>query len=675
MRLRELQATLERVFGLESLRPQQLSVIGLLADGRSVLALLPTGGGKSLCYQLPALHFEGTTIVVSPLLSLMKDQADSCRAKGIAAARIDSTMSRREVSEVLAAVRSGAVKLLYVSPERCASDGFRRAMRGVRIPLLAVDEAHTMSAWGTNFRPELLRLPEIARNLGAERILALTATATPEVVEDISAAFGIEHRVVTSFHRPNLELDLRSVRASDRFDELLRIRMRGPAIVYATYQKTCEELAARLRANGRKAEAYHAGQPSRERERIQRWFAASRDGIVCSTIAFGMGIDKADIRHVVHYNLPQSIEGYSQEIGRAGRDGRPSVCTLFATYDDVAALKNFAYLTTPIRGSLAHVVVALFDRGDRFRLDTGLVAKATGLDSAVLRTILWQLERGGFLREGRTGRGLYRVELRASEVAIVSRATDTDRELVEGILGEIEPDGAERVLDAPQAARRLGSTAERIAAVLAGLAASRLIGLESLEGRHEITIVARPDSPDRLVSELEAFFRQVERRDAERVDEVVGFLTNPGCHTTRLLAHFGERLAEPCGHCTFCLTGAAVYPKSRGKLPRLPPRAYFEGFRAAHPEPLADPRAAARFLFGFRSRELEAADLTVHPAFGLLRRHDFDRVREWLSEPTMAREPAHMFEDYAGGARNGVERKRKFAASLEAARATRRRPS
>lgn len=199
--------------------------------------------------------------------------------------------------------------------------------------------------------------------------------------------------------------------------------------------------------------------------------------------------------------------------------------------------------------------------------------------------------------------------------------------------------------------------------------------MASLEGTPEITILARPESHDRLATELVGFFQQVEKRDAGRVDEVVRFLSHHGCNTASLLAHFGERLDSPCGHCTFCRTGEGVYPKSRGKLPRLPPRAYVEGFRAEHPEPLGDARATARFLFGFRSCEIEAAGLIDHPAFGLLRRHDFDAVLAWLTQPATSTASATRFEAFARGARDGVDERRKVAVSLEALRATRRKRS
>lgn len=670
MRPRQLQETLERVFGHRSLRSGQAQVIELLAARESVLAQLRTGGGKSLCYQLPALLLEGATVVVSPLLALMRDQTDACLAAGIPAARIDSTMSRDEIARTVAGVRQGRIKLLYVSPERLASAGFARSMAGVRVSLAVIDEAHTISAWGAGFRPELLRLPRLVRALGAERVLALTATATPEVARDICESFGIERRVTSSVYRPNLELDLQSVRARDRTDALLGLRWRGPAIVYATYRRTCEQLADELSRAGRRAEVYHAGQGTAERRRVQEWFMAARDGIVCSTIAFGMGIDKPDIRHVVHYNMPRSLEGYAQEIGRAGRDGLPATCTLFASADDIASLRNAACRATPVRGALGHAVEALFGRADRYLLDTGLLAAATGLDEPVLETALWWLERGGHLCDERRFSTVYRIFLRRRPGDLAAAVPDRERHMVREILGRTAPDGR---VDVSGAARRLGCTREAVADLLSALAVRGLLVLDRQVARRRITIRHRNTDSRKLADGLERFFGDLERLDLERIDAMLAMLESPRCQTASLVEHFGERLPAPCGHCTFCRTGRPVYPKAGAKPPRLPPRDQFEGFRAAFPGPLGDARGAARFLAGFGSRELAAWGLEDHPGFGLLARYDFDSLRRWLAEPSQAAAGPGGFEAYAAAARAAADRRRDRSASLVASRAVRRR--
>src|SRR3954470_23118545 len=352
-------------FGFDAFRPGQERVVEALLAGRSALAVFPTGAGKSLCYQLPALLLDGMTIVVSPLIALMKDQIDFLQRSGIDAARLDSSLDAAEQREIFDRLRAGSLKLLYVAPERFNNERFLAQLARARISLFAVDEAHCISEWGHNFRPDYLKLAERARELQAERVLALTATATPTVVADIRAGFGIEEAdaVVTGFYRPNLTLLTTPIAAGERDGRLverLRERPPGSTIVYVTLQRTSERIAELLAAAGLPTRAYHAGMAAEERVAVQEWWTGAADGIVVATIAFGMGIDKAAVRYVYHHNLPKSLESYSQEIGRAGRDGAASVCELFACADDVPTLENFAFGDTPTPEALAGLLAEIF---------------------------------------------------------------------------------------------------------------------------------------------------------------------------------------------------------------------------------------------------------------------------------------------------------------------------
>src|SRR4051812_11180445 len=354
---RPLELLAER-FGFAEFRPGQEQVVDALLAGRSALAVFPTGAGKSLCYQLPALLLEGLTVVVSPLIALMKDQIDFLQRSGIAAARLDSSLGGAEQREIFERLRTGALKLLYVAPERFNNERFIAQLGRTRIGLFAVDEAHCISEWGHNFRPDYLTLAERSRELEAERVLALTATATPAVVADIRAGFGIEDAdaVVTGFYRPNLTLLTTPLAAGEKDKRLIERLREGPpgsTIVYVTLQRTSLRVAALLAAAGLPARPYHAGMSPDERVAVQEWWSGSPQAIVVATIAFGMGIDKADVRYVYHHNLPKSLESYSQEIGRAGRDGEASICELLACPDDVPTLENFAFGDTPTRESLA----------------------------------------------------------------------------------------------------------------------------------------------------------------------------------------------------------------------------------------------------------------------------------------------------------------------------------
>ena len=352
-------------FGYTEFRPGQRQVVESLLAGRSALAVFPTGAGKSLCYQLPALMLEGVTVVVSPLIALMKDQIDLLARQGVAAARLDSSLDANEVRAVSDRLRDGSLKLLYVAPERFNNERFLAQLGRTKIALFAVDEAHCISEWGHNFRPDYLKLAARARELGAERVLALTATATPAVVADIRAGFGIEERdsVVTGFYRPNLTLlttPVHAVSATRRCSTACASAR--PARRSSTSRCSARRSGSLhlLAAAGLPARAYHAGMNADDRVEVQEWWTHSDANIVVATIAFGMGIDKADVRYVYHYNLPKSLEGYSQEIGRAGRDGEPSICELFACPDDVPTLENFAFGDTPTPEAIAGLLDDVF---------------------------------------------------------------------------------------------------------------------------------------------------------------------------------------------------------------------------------------------------------------------------------------------------------------------------
>jgi len=336
-----LTELLKNHFGFDRFLPLQEEIVHHVLARRDALVLMPTGGGKSLCYQLPALVFEGITLVISPLIALMKDQVDGLKANGIAAALINSSLTGHEIADIKTRLRRGEIKILYVAPERLASESFREFLRGLNVSCLAVDEAHCISQWGHDFRPDYLNLKILREDFPTVGMIALTATATLKVRRDIIEHLGLkESRVfLSSFNRPNLHYDIRP--KDNTFEELIEL-LRSPspkdkdrsAIVYCFSRKDTEELASDLRARGFKAEAYHAGLESKDRHDIQDRFIKDETPIITATIAFGMGVDKPDIRLIVHYALPGSIEGYYQETGRAGRDGLFARCVLFYSYAD-----------------------------------------------------------------------------------------------------------------------------------------------------------------------------------------------------------------------------------------------------------------------------------------------------------------------------------------------------
>jgi ATP-dependent DNA helicase RecQ len=339
----DIHATLERVFGYSSFRPQQQEIIEDLIGGRDAFVLMPTGGGKSLCYQLPALHRPGVAIVVSPLISLMKDQVDALQANGVAAACYNSSQGGETARQVLARLHTGELDLLYISPERLISGSFLERLQEIEIALFAIDEAHCVSQWGHDFRPEYAQLGMLRLQFPNIPIVALTATADEQTREDIVRVLnlGTARRHITGFDRPNIHYGV--LEKHKPIDQLLRFLepRRGQAgIVYALSRKRVEEVAAKLCAKGILAAPYHAGLAAVERASVQEDFLRDELQVVVATVAFGMGIDKPNVRFVVHYDLPRHIEGYYQETGRAGRDGLPADALLLFGAQDIATARR-----------------------------------------------------------------------------------------------------------------------------------------------------------------------------------------------------------------------------------------------------------------------------------------------------------------------------------------------
>ncbi|MGB5606583.1 MAG: DNA helicase RecQ [Gammaproteobacteria bacterium] len=339
----DIDATLQRIFGYPDFRPQQREIINDLIAGQDAFVLMPTGGGKSLCYQIPALHRPGVGIVVSPLISLMKDQVDALRANGVAAAFYNSTLGAGEARRVLAQLHAGELDLLYVSPERLVSEGFQDRLQDIDIALFAIDEAHCVSQWGHDFRREYAQLGVLRAQFPGVPIVALTATADVQTRDDIVRVLNLTdaRRHITGFDRPNIRYTV--LEKYKAFDQLLRFldnRRDQAGIVYALSRKRVDEIAEKACARGIRAAAYHAGHPAAHREDVQERFLRDDLQIVVATVAFGMGIDKPNVRFVVHYDLPKHIEGYYQETGRAGRDGLPADALLLYGTQDIATVRR-----------------------------------------------------------------------------------------------------------------------------------------------------------------------------------------------------------------------------------------------------------------------------------------------------------------------------------------------
>ncbi|VAW36223.1 ATP-dependent DNA helicase RecQ, partial [hydrothermal vent metagenome] len=509
--------------------PGQAEVIERVVAGDSTLVVFPTGQGKSLCYQLPALHLSGLTLVVSPLMALMKDQVDFLVAKGVAAARLDSSLDFAQIKEINERLRAGSLKILYVAPERFANERFVNLIKDINISLMVVDEAHCISEWGHNFRPDYLKLAELAQKFQVPTVLALTATATPEVADDIRAAFAISEQnyIKTGFYRPNLTL--RFAPSSDPFATLIKrlaAHPQAPTIVYVTLQKTAEQVAKKLSSQGYTAMAYHAGLKDEKRQQIQEWFMAANDGVVVATIAFGMGIDKANIRYVYHYNLPKSLENYAQEIGRAGRDGEPSICEVLGGSQDLISLENFVYGDTP-EVQAVHDLVAFILAQDKI-FDVGVYELSSKFDirPLVVKTLLTYLELDGFIAATGPFYGGYKFKpLRSSQE--IFKQFDPERvAFLTSLFSCAEKAKIWFTIDLQQAIQKTGQSRQRIIAALDYLAEQGDLDLQvsnSRLGYRKLIEVSR----ERLAEIQADICRRFDRReemDLKRLQTVVALV-------------------------------------------------------------------------------------------------------------------------------------------------------
>ncbi len=615
--------TLRDHFGHVAFREGQEPVVRALLEGRSALAVFPTGGGKSLCYQLPALMLDGITLVVSPLIALMRDQVDALNAKGISAARLDSTLDVGQAREVYERLEAGSLKLLYIAPERFSNEAFRQRVKRLNVQLVAIDEAHCISEWGHNFRPDYLKLAKICRRLKVPRVLALTATATPKVARDIRKAFRIAtaDHVQLSFHRKNLDLRVTPCTAAERKNLLLEklVAVDGSAVVYVTRQETAEEVATFLAKNGLSARAYHAGLPAEFRADAQSSFMAGGTRIIVATIAFGMGIDKSNIRAVFHYNLPKSLENHTQEIGRAGRDGQPALCEMLACGDDLTVLENFIYSDTPSPRAVANLIDRVLRLGPVFDVSPYELSTICDIRPGVVATVMTYLEIDGIIEATGSFYATYRAKLLNTREKILAGRTPAERKFIKQLLDAGEMKRWWLYFQPSLLAEKFDCSREKIVSALNELHTAGDIILSVWGVRQGYKWSKEPDDLKLLTESLVGKFQSREQSDLARLSQVLGLSTYRGCLTGYLTKHFGETLKEPCGHCDRC-RGVPAKAIKRPKTRRISNddiatvRNLVDEKHAA----LNTPRQLARFLCGMASPAATRAKLTRNPAFGML---------------------------------------------------------
>jgi len=562
----QLKSPLKQVFGFDTFRHGQEQTITQLLNNQSSLSIFPTGSGKSLCYQLAAIHLPHLTIVVSPLLALMKDQLAFLASKGIAAASIDSTLTPQQNQQVMADTRSGKIKILMVSVERFKNERFRQFIDAVNVSMLVVDEAHCISEWGHNFRPDYLKLPNYRKELNIPLVLLLTATATKKVKKDMAAKFLIlpEHIVQTGFYRQNLDLSILAVPTKAKNQQLIQSinEQSGCGIVYVTLQQSAEYVANFLSQQGLNAQPYHAGFMSDKRQEIQEDFMSGKVQIIVATIAFGMGIDKADIRFVIHYDLPKSIENYSQEIGRAGRDGLPSNCITLANLDGLNTVENFVFGDTPELSGIELVIKKIQQEclNERWELQGLSLSNVSNIRQLPMRTLLVQLELQGVIKPLFSYFADFKYKFTTTKDEVLNSFEGERKEFLATIF---KYSGFKKVWGEPDfdaLFQHYGCDRGRVIVALEYLQEKQLITLETKKITEVYSVNKALLSSSTLPSSLYEYFVDKEEKEIKRIATLVRFFELDTCLSHNLSRYFDDQNAPVnCGHCSVC----------RGKVVKL----------------------------------------------------------------------------------------------------------
>ena len=637
--------TLEQVFGYPQFRAGQEAVVSAVLAGRSAAAIFPTGSGKSLCYQLPALLLPHLTLVVSPLLALMQDQLAFLQRHGIAAASIDSAQSREDASAVMARAKAGELKILMISVERLKNERFRNFLQQVPISLLVVDEAHCISEWGHNFRPDYLKLPDYQRQFNIPQALLLTATATPNVIADMQAKFAIAETdvITTGFYRANLNLWVEPVSGAAKRQRLVQWmngRIGQPSIVYVTLQRTAEQIAEHLSQHGISANAYHAGLPHEQREGIQRQFMGGQLNCIVATIAFGMGIDKSDIRNVVHFDLPKSIENYSQEIGRAGRDGQPSDCLVLANRDSLNVLENFVYGDTPelagIRCVLEELRGAIPEGQWEFMLLP--LSDQSNIRQLPLKTLLVQLELRGLIAPRYAYFAEYRFKFLIEPEVLLAKFEGERQQFVSAIIQTSTRARTWATVNFDTLYGQHQADRNRVVKALDYFQEKGWIELESKQMTEVYSLLVSDFDAEALSQELHAYFCAHESGEIKRIHAMLALFASDTCLSYRLARYFGDDQApRQCGHCSVCAGQVARLPEPPALAPLVDKNveALCGAFIHRHQEysgsyPPAE--RLTRFLCGISVPMFTKMKARAIPGFTALENYPYAEVRDWAAK-------------------------------------------
>jgi ATP-dependent DNA helicase RecQ len=551
--LTDATAGLKRHFGLDAFRPGQAEVVSSVLSGRNTVVVMPTGAGKSLCYQLPATLLSGVTLVISPLISLMKDQVDALTARGISATFINSTLTDAERADRQRRLREGAYKLVYVAPERFRSEAFVSSLVEAKVEVLAIDEAHCISQWGHDFRPDYSQLGQIRKRLRPPRTVALTATATPEVRDDIVKVLLMKDPqvFVAGFDRPNLFLEVVTVSGdADKRAACLQLAGEGSGVVYCSTRKQAEGLHDALKKKKVKAVLYHAGMDDDDRKRAQDDFMATAGSVAIATNAFGMGIDKSDIRFVAHAAIPRAVEAYYQEIGRAGRDGQSAHVALLFNHADVFTQQRLIESSHPPETLFADVWNALAGV-ESFSRGVQTLAAQVGANEFEVSAVLKQLERAGKLNRGGRGEGRWEIKVATGANPLGPKSPEA-RAVLADLIGSFGT-GTSTSTELYAICRRTGLDDERVRHALALLERAGTVELKKPFAGRAISCVTRVPF-DELGLDL-GRVRALERQALLLLKRMTDYAYNKRCRRAFLLRYFGEtQAASNCGNCDVCVS-------------------------------------------------------------------------------------------------------------------------
>ena len=566
LRMEKFTTILKQYWGYDNFRALQGDIIKSVASGRDTLGLMPTGGGKSLTFQVPALAMEGVCIVVTPLIALMKDQVENLKRREISAAAIFTGMTSNEIQRVLENAVHEAYKFLYVSPERLATPAFIEKLKLMRVCLLAVDESHCISQWGYDFRPSYLKIAEVRQYLPAVPVLALTATATPEVVDDIQEKLQFKEKNVfrKSFHRSNLAYVVRTTENKEEY--LLKIlkNVPGTSVVYVRNRKRTKEIADFLLQNGVSAEHFHAGLTNQVKDARQLRWKNDETRVIVSTNAFGMGIDKAEVRSVVHLDLPDSIEAYFQEAGRAGRDEKKAFAVILYNNGDAVKMRKRVSDSFPGKEMVVKVYEALANYlqvgvgsglDAVFAFDIADFCSRFKLPILITYNSLKILQQAGYVdltdEQDNSSRVLFVVG--KDDLYKVKNSAEQEK-LIHVLLRSytgLFTDPA--YIDEDVLAKRLGWTREQVYEALIALSKDRIVQYIPRKKTPFLTFTREREDTGRLVLSKEAYDDRRERY-VSRVKSILDYAQEEiNCRSQVLLSYFGEKNTQPCGQCDICL--------------------------------------------------------------------------------------------------------------------------